>query len=224
MYTISWKKEIPIVIMLIITFLGGVLVYPSLPEKIPIHWNISGQIDQYANKSFFSAFMLPLVASGIWLLMLYVPYADPKRNKYENFEKTYRIIRISLVTFFLILYLLLLLLMSGKNIPIEKVVPGAVSILFIIIGNFMGKIRQNFFTGIRLPWTLSNEYVWNQTHRFAGRLFVLSGILSLIGLLCKPLWTMIILLSLIGGTVIATVVYSLIIYYRNKDTPSEVIN
>jgi len=108
----------------------------------------------------------------------------------------------------------------GYNLPINVVVPIMVGLLFIFIGNYLGKIKQNWFIGIRTPWTLANEEVWNKTHRVGGWAFIIAGVLFLITPLVANRWSIIAILILVGITIISVIVYSYILFKKiSKKTP-----
>lgn len=122
--------------------------------------------------------------------------------------------RLLIIGLFAYLYGIIIANSLGASIPVEKAVPGGISVLFIFLGNLMGKIRWNYFIGIRLPWTLANQDVWNKTHRFAGKLLVAAGFLGLMGILFPPVWTAIILFSGIGVAFTVVGIYSFVIFKR----------
>ena len=123
----------------------------------------------------------------------------------------------SITSLFLYIYIVMILNSIGYHVPMEKAIPAGISVLFIIWGNLLGKIRQNYFVGIKLPWTLSSEHVWNKTHRLGGKLMVLSGILGLIGTLFPPNVTAILLYGGMTAMIGITVVYSYIIFKKNAE-------
>ena len=165
-------------ILVVITFAGSYLIYPYLPTKIPMHWNIRGQIDSYWPKDQAIWFM-PALLLVIWILFQVLPQFDPKREKYKLFEKEWQIIQTAIVGFFTYINFVVLYLSVH---PEGKVMPfmfAGIGVLFILLGNYLSKIRQNYFIGIRLPWTLNSEENWNKTHRFASWCFVILGIVTL---------------------------------------------
>lgn len=174
------KNKIYILSLIIIAFIIPIALYSKLPDLMPIHWGISGEVDNYAPKA-FAAFLPPFIMVSMWILMEFLPKIDPKKANYSKFMGSYRIMINFLITFFFILHIAVIISSLGYAIPINKVVPGLVGILFIIIGNYLPKSKSNFFYGIKTPWTLTSEESWRRTHRLGGKLFVLAGIVTLIG-------------------------------------------
>lgn len=180
------SKEWALLVLIIFLFLLGLLVYPKLPEKVPSHWNSKGEVDRYSSR-FWGAFGIPIMITLMYLGLLYIPYIDPKRENYLKFESTYRIIRsIIVITFVSLQLVLLIVVLSGKDYLVSKLVPGLIGMLLIFIGNYLPRIKYNWFVGIRTPWTLSSEEVWRKTHRISGYLFVLGGILMFSAVFFPP--------------------------------------
>lgn len=214
----TFKKDLPIILLILLMFISGIIVYPFLPEKVPAHWNIKGEIDRYESK-LWGAFGIPLLVLGIYLGLLYLPYIDPKRENYPKFEGVYKIIRYTFVIIFSLIYFTILYIaLGGPENLVPKIVPAVLGILFIVLGNYMPRIKYNWFVGVRTPWTLFNEEVWRKTHRFSGFLFVIAGIFMLISSFLPPYINFFLG---IGGVLIATilsVLYSFLIYKKlNKN-------
>jgi len=148
--------------------------------------------------------------------MLYFPYLDPKREKYEKFLTAYGIMRLLLVSFFAFIYVVTLLVALGKPVDMNMVMPIAMSLLFIILGNYLGKIRQNWYVGIKTPWTLDNEEVWNKTHRLGGKLYVTTGFLGILSIILPPTIRFAVV---VGGILVSSlwaVVYSYVLFRKIK--------
>ncbi len=219
MIKVTWKKELPVLVMLAAMVIITPAIYDKLPPNLPIHWNIKGEVDGYLPKTPLTAMLFPLIGLIMWGMFILLPHIDPKKEKYELFRREYDIIKIVIIGFFLFIYLIIISNSLGINIPVEKAVPVGVAVLVIIIGNFMGKIRHNYFVGFRLPWTLADEDVWNKTHRLGGRLMVAVGILSLAGLLLSPAVRMYLLMGSLFGAIGVTTIYSYVKYkgkYKEK--------
>jgi uncharacterized membrane protein len=175
------KTEIIPIILIVISVLASFYFYANFPEKVPTHWNYKGEIDGWSAKG-FAAFFFPGLNLGMYLLFLGLPYFDPKRDKYIQFHKPYHVFKNLLVAFMTGIYFLVGFAGLGFELAIGKIVPAAVGILFLIIGNYLGKIKSNWFMGIRTPWTLSNEEVWNKTNRLGGKLFIFAGLIMILGI------------------------------------------
>lgn len=173
------RKDWPLVLLIAALFAVAAYFYPQLPEKVPSHWGVGGEIDRYSSR-FFGAFGLPLLASGIYVLMLVVPGMDPKKAAYEHFAGAYDVIRWALVSFIALLHAVILMAGLGYSINAGLIVQPAVSVLFVVIGQQLGKVKHNYTVGIRTPWTLASQEVWQKTHRFAAPLWVAAGLVGLL--------------------------------------------
>ncbi|PIZ98949.1 MAG: hypothetical protein COX77_02965 [Candidatus Komeilibacteria bacterium CG_4_10_14_0_2_um_filter_37_10] len=213
------KKEWPAIILIALATVASLYFYQHFPERVPTHWNFAGEADGYSAKA-FAAFFFPALIIVLYLLFNFLPKLDPKRDRYEEFVPVYLRFKLVLVAFFVILYFISSLVGIGYNLPINVVVPIMVGLLFIFIGNYLGKIKQNWFIGIRTPWTLANEEVWNKTHRVGGWAFIIAGVLFLITPLVANRWSIIAILILVGITIISVIVYSYILFKKiSKKTP-----
>ncbi|MGC8971662.1 MAG: SdpI family protein [bacterium] len=208
------SKEWGLILLVISLFILGAIFYPRLPEKVPSHWNAKGEVDQYSSR-FWGAFGMPIMIALLYLGLLYIPYIDPKRENYIRFESTYRIIRVLIVLIFSILQIVLLgVVLTGKNYLISRLVPALIGVMFIFIGNFLPKVKYNWFLGVRTPWTLSNEEVWRRTHKFSGYLFVIGGLLMLLGAFLSPPMNFIVGVGGILFVSILSIVYSFYVFKR----------
>jgi len=173
------KNDWLIIILILLGFVLGAYYYPSLPDRVPVHWNASGQIDGYGSK-LFGAFGLPAINLGMYLMFLVLPNIDPKKKNYANFKSTYQFLKYLLIVFFLGIQVMTLLIATGVVVNKPIFIQIMISLLFILLGNVMGRIKHNYFVGIRTPWTLANEEVWRKTHRLAAPLWVIGGILNIL--------------------------------------------
>jgi len=154
------------------------------PDKIPTHWNAKGEVDDYGGK--WAVFLSPMINAGTYLLLLLLPKIDPRKKNYALFSGTYRIFRLSLAFLFSLLGFVTCLFSLGYHINVGLIIQLAVVGLFFILGNQFGRIRPNYFIGIRTPWTLNNEDVWMRTHRFAGKIWVISSLVMAVLILVIP--------------------------------------
>lgn len=162
----------------LLSFLGLLLIYPRLPETIPVHFNFHGTADDYGPKS--TIFPLGLLPLGMCLLFWVLPKIDPKYQNYAKHESTYSLITIAITVFMIVINWSIVGKALGADLPVNFIVPGLLGILFIILGNFLPRFRPNYFIGIRTPWTLDNEYVWKKTHKFGGIMFCIMGLILLL--------------------------------------------
>lgn len=177
----SLRKDIPLLLIITCAFLAGIYFYPGLPDRVPSHWNFAGEVDGYSSR-FWGAFGIPLLVLGMLLFFEVLPLIDPKKENYQKFNKAFNVFKYAISLLLLGLYLVVLLAAKGYPVNVGLVVPLGMSILFIVMGNYLTTIRHNYFIGVRTPWTLASEEVWQKTHRVMGRLWVVSGVLSLISL------------------------------------------
>jgi len=209
------RSDWPALLLLASSLIVAFIVYPYLPEKVPSHWNLYGEVDGYSSR-FWGAFGIPLLNVAVYLLLLVTPLIDPRRDNYKLFAGSYQILKIALIALFTGLYAVVILSALGYDISINKVVPMGISLLIILIGNMMGRFRHNYFVGIRVPWTLASEEVWQKTHRLAAPLWVIAGILGFIGSMAGDPWVAVLLFVPLGVAVIVPVIYSFLLYQKFK--------
>jgi uncharacterized membrane protein len=213
-YTIM--SELPMVLLILGSLAAGALLYDSLPDRVPSHWNIRGEIDAYSSR-FWGAFGIPLLNAGIYVMMLVTPLIDPRRENYRKFAGAYRVFRTVFVVFMTGVYLLVLASAFGYRIPVDRAVMAGISILFLVMGNYMGQVRHNYFVGFKTPWTLANEQVWQKTHRLGGRLWVAAGAIGLVASLLRGTRGGVLLGISIGAAAIIPMVYSYVEFRRTQN-------
>jgi uncharacterized membrane protein len=193
--------------------LVSLVTYPFLPDIVPTHWNAAGQINGYAPK-WVNAILFPLINIGVFVLIRLLLAAGPRlgyqNSRRANLEIVNLIIN-GVLLFILVLQLVVNAVSLGMNIDFNFVVILSISVLFIFIGNYMGKLRRNFWAGIRTPWTLASGVVWERTHRLGGWLFVVGGLLGVIMSFIPSLriWGFIVVTF---GIVVILFVYSYVAY------------
>lgn len=210
------KRELPFIIILLLPFIIAALVYPQMPDQVPIHWNAQGQVDDYASKG-FGTFLLPVLNVALYLLLVFLPKTDPKKANYQKFNTSYRVIRYATHCFFFLIFIVTLLATLGNPVDINLWIPVAVAVLFIIMGNVMGRVRHNYYVGFRFPWTLANETVWKKTHQVGAKAMVIGGVAALIGIfLVESESRVYVLLACVFLPMIFITVYSYLIYKKNS--------
>lgn len=192
-------------------FLVTAILYPHLPDRVPTHWGLNGRPDQYTGKP-WGPFVLPLVMAGLYLVLSLLPAISPRGFRMEQFKRTFEVIRATILGFLFLIMVMADLAALGKIVSVDRFILAAVGLLFLVLGNYMGKVTKNFFVGIRTPWTLASDEVWLRTHRFGGKLFVLAGLVVIVCAIAG--------LGLIPGIVaigvasLVPVIYSYVIYRR----------
>lgn len=215
-YRLNWAtlgRDWPLWILMAGFLVAAFFIYPQLPDKVPSHWNIHGQVDGYSSR-FFGAFFEPLLAPFLYLLLVLTPLVDPRKDNYVRFAGAYAFLRWTLLLFMYSLYIVTLLVALGYAIDTSMFVKAGVALLLTIIGNFMGQFRHNYFVGIKTPWTLANEEVWRRTHRLGGRIWVLCGLGCLALSPVSAAWSAYLYFALILIMAVVPIVYSYGVYNR----------
>jgi uncharacterized membrane protein len=213
------RKWIPLLIV-VAAFVASAIVYPRLPEMVPTHWNgMDAQPDSWSSRA-FGAWLTPVILLGMWALVRILPAIDPRGANYAKFGGAFEAIIGSLMLFLLGMHILLLRAGLGHPAPMQRVVPFGVGILLIVIGNLLPRARPNWFVGIRTPWTLSSDRVWEKTHRFGGRVFVAGGLLITITALLWAQWVHVVLIAVVLIATSSVFVYSYVEWKREQSTAS----
>lgn len=201
--------------IVVAAFVASLALYARVPEKIPIHWNIEGQIDGYGAKQ-WALFLTPGIMAALLALLAVLPRISPKQFSIDSFADTYGFIAIVILATLAYIHGLTLWAAVAGQVDITRAMLAGLLVMFGLLGNVMGKVRRNFWVGVRTPWTLSSDRVWNDTHRLAGRTFVAAALLGFVAVLLPiplPAVTGIVLL-LIMLAALLPVAYSLILYKR----------
>ncbi|MDD4901015.1 MAG: SdpI family protein [Patescibacteria group bacterium] len=209
------KSEFIALALIISTLAAAVFFYNTLPERIATHWNFAGVADHYGSGK-VQAVVFPSLIIGMYLLFLLIPYLDPKKERYEQFNKVYHIFKSIIVALLVTIFMVVGLNGLGYNLPVGVITPALIGVLFIVIGNYLGKIKMNWFVGIKTPWTLSSENVWNKTHRFGGKMFILAGLLMIAEAVLPVSWKLPIFIITIIVLLLGTIGYSYIVFLQEK--------
>ena len=194
-----------IVAVLILNLVVTGYCYPQLPDQIPLHFDVYGEVDRWGGRN--SIWLTALLPMGIYTLLHLIPRIDPRKDSYQKHERGFRIVHVSVVFFLIAVHGFILSYSLGYDADIRIFVFFLVGTLFLIMGNHLPNARQNYTFGIRNPWTLNSELVWKKTHRVGGWMFAGLGLFSMVAALFSHptiIW------MFIGGTV--TVVLGINIY------------
>jgi uncharacterized membrane protein len=212
MNKINKGKVILTTLVTLLPIIIGLILWNKLPQRIPTHWNTAGEIDGWSSKA-FAVFGLPCILTAIHLLCLIGSSADPKKKNHAG--QLWGIV-------FWICPVISLLMMAvtygsalGMELKVEKIMMLLVGVMFVVVGNYLPKCKQNYTMGIKIPWTLNDEENWNYTHRLGGKIWVGTGIVSL---LCVLLPSTVMAVVLIAVILVATLVPTICSYlfYRKK--------
>ena len=197
-------------LILLIPVIAGLLLWNQLPEQVPSHWGIDGEVDNWSSKSFV-VFGLPALMLVLQWVCVFASMADPKHKNYNS--KMLKLVLWICPVISLIMSTLVYTAALGYEIPIEIIMPLLVGVMFIVIGNWLPKCRQTYTMGIKLPWTYASEENWNATHRFGGKVWVIGGVVTMLTAFFGSFWVLMIILALM---VILPTVYSYL-YYRKHE-------
>jgi len=206
------KSEIIILIIILFSFIISIYFYPQMPNKIVSHWNAQGVVDGYMSK-FWGLFLIPFILVGLALLFIIIPNIDPLKKNIEKFKKYYDGFIILFFIFMLSFHLQVILWNLGIKISPNIIVPISVGILFFYTGILCENAKRNWFIGIRTPWTLSNEKVWEKTHKLGGILFKIAGVIAFVGVFFQRYALFFIIIPLISVS-ICTIIYSYFEYQK----------
>ena len=190
-------------------------VYSKLPAEVPMHWNIHGEIDRYGSKN--ELFLLAGLNIFLGAFMSVIAKIDPKQKIYAKFRETYDWIMIWTLGFMTALMgVVLVETMQPGTMDISKAICNMVGILFIVLGSMMAKVKQNFFTGIKTPWTLSSEAVWVKTQKLGGKCLILGGILIMGSAFLSSGEAAVFMIILVAVLVTVVPLVMSYIWYRNE--------
>ncbi|MCX6775658.1 MAG: SdpI family protein [Candidatus Micrarchaeota archaeon] len=207
-------NELTITAVILLSFIIGAYFYPAMPDNIASHWNAVGEVDGYLPK-FWSLFLMPLVITVSMLCIVLIPRVDPLKANIEKFRRHYDAFSVILALFFFYLYILTILWNVGMKFNMMQLMAPAFAVLFYYTGVMIENSKKNWFIGIRTPWTLSSEKVWNKTHKLGGKLFKAAGVIALLGIFF-PSYAFLIIVVPVVVVAAYTAIYSYLEY--NKET------
>lgn len=167
--------------IIILSFVVAFYLYPQMPAKMASHWNAEGVVDGYMSR-FWGLFLMPLMAGGLFLLLISIPRIDPLRQNVEKFRKYYDWFILAFVAFMFYIYMLTLSWSLGYRFDMGVAIIPAIGALFYCIGVMVENAKRNWFIGIRTPWTLSSDRVWKNTHKIGGKMFKAAGVIAVLGI------------------------------------------
>jgi uncharacterized membrane protein len=203
------------IILVLIQFTVGIYLFPKMPERIAIHWNINGEADGYGSK-FVGLFLIPAIELLLIPLFLVLPRIDPKASHMKMISKYEWFILVFTIYMFYV-FGLSIAWNLGYRFDFMRLLAPSLGVLFFGIGDILGDVEMNWFLGIKTPWTMSNQRVWEETHRVGGRLFKISGLLAFGGVFFRGWWSLGLALLPIMFSGIYVIIYS---YLKYKQIPN----
>jgi uncharacterized membrane protein len=210
------KNRVIIIGIIILSFLVGIYFYPQMPERVASHWNAQSEVDGYMSRG-WGLFLMPLILIGLVLMFLLIPKIDPLKENIKKFRKYFDGFVVLLMLFLFYIYLLTVLWNIGLRFNISHFTIPAVGILFYYCGILVENAKRNWFIGIRTPWTLSSETVWDKTHKIGGRLFKVAGVVAFLGIFFPKQLIFFALVPILLVTAY-TIIYSYFEYQKEVST------
>jgi uncharacterized membrane protein len=207
------KTVIIINVILALLVLGfGLLMQPRFPQPMAIHWGPGGQADGYGS-TFTGIWLIPIMVIGLSLLFLVIPSIDPLKENIKKFIGEYNLFIFMFAIFMLYIQMLALAYNLDWINNLNPYIMPAMGVFMIFIGQLVSKARRNYFIGIRTPWTLQDERVWDETHKRGGLAFKISGVIALFGILFPSIGMWLLMIPLLI-TVIYTIALSYFLYRK----------
>jgi uncharacterized membrane protein len=207
-------SQIVLALMILLSFVTGILLYPAMPPLMASHWGIRGEVNGYMPK-FWGLFLMPIISVGLILLFTLIPKLDPLARNIEEFRNYYDNFVVLIISFLFYIHIITLLWNLGTRLDMNRMMAPALAILFIYCGILIRHAKRNWSIGIRTAWTLSSDSVWDKTHRLGGTLFTISGAICLLGVIFPAYAFLFILVPVLSAALIS-VLYSYIVYAQEK--------
>lgn len=203
-----------VLLMVIAAAVAGIVFWNRLPDPMASHWGPNDQVNGYISK-FWGVFLMPLIALGMFALFLLVPSIDPLKANIAQFRDVFNLFISLIVAFLLYVHILSLRWNLGyTDFRMSQAMLPAMGILFFFLGYMLRKAKRNFFIGIRTPWTLSSDRVWDETHRLGSVLFMISGALAFLGSFFGGMTAFWFLFVPLIASTLVTLIYSYLLYQR----------
>lgn len=194
-------------IVLVAMFVVSIYFYPQMPDTIASHWNAAGRANGFMSKD-IGLFLIPIVSLAILVLFAVIPKIDPLKKNLAKFKKQYYQFILLVLLFMLYLQLLIIIWNTGKRFDFSQVLAPGIGALLYFMGALLPKIKRNWFIGIRTPWTLSSDAVWDKTHKVGGKLFKAVGVIAVLSVFL-PVYS----LALMVWPILIAMAYLLVFSY-----------
>jgi uncharacterized membrane protein len=206
------KKIIQILplFLIFLSFIVAIFVSPKMPDLMATHWDINGQVNGYMSK-IWGLYFMPVLSLILLLLFRFLPLTDPYKKNFKQFENYYHLFIVIVTVFLVYIYLLTIIWNLNYRFNLVQFMSPGFTLLLFYSGILMEKTHQNWFVGIRTPWTMSNPIVWQKTHIIGSKLFKLSAIIALLAIIL-PQYAIYFILAPILITSLSVIIYSYYIY------------
>jgi uncharacterized membrane protein len=205
------RENLLALILVLAGFALTAALYGRMPDPVPTHWNLRGVADGWTPKP-WGPLLMPLTAGGLLGLLVVLRLLAPREMPVERFARVYTVLTAAIVAFLTLVTALTSLAAVGAAVNMNRALGIGTGLLFVVMGNFMGKLTRNFFVGIRTPWTLVNDEVWLRTHRLGGKLFVAAGVVTAIAPFSGA--GLYVMLAAVLAAAIVSVIYSYVVYRK----------
>jgi uncharacterized membrane protein len=203
-----WKTLLITSIVTLLPMVAGLLLWNRLPAEMPFHWNVAGEVDGWASR-WMAVFVTPLLLMALQWVCIVATSADPKKASHS--EKVMHLVLWLVPVLSIFVHTLVYMAALGKSVRVEMVMPMFMGLVFTVIGNYLPKCKQNYTIGIKIPWTLHSEENWNRTHRFTGRVWVVSGIVMMLSGFFGGFW---VFLAIAFLMVFVPFIYSFVLHRK----------
>ncbi|MBU0546573.1 MAG: SdpI family protein [Patescibacteria group bacterium] len=201
-----------IISIILISFIVGIYLYPTMPEIMASHWNSQGEVNGYMQK-FWGLFIMPIMSVGLFLMFSLIPKIDPMKENIKKFREYFDTFIVILILFLFYIHLLTIFWNMGFKFNMTRFLVPSMGILLFYCGILIEKAKRNWFIGIKTPWTLSNDEVWDKTHKRGGKLFKICGVISFLSILF-PNWAIFFTIIPIIFTSLYLFIYSYLEYKK----------
>lgn len=200
------KQSKSSILLTVVSLLLSLTVFSSLPEQIPAHWNVHGTVDRFAPK--LTVFIFPGIIFLITILFQFMRRTDPNSDNYDKFQREYHRYTFVIGLVFFAVQIMTIAAAFRMDFNVNLIFCLGIGSLFIFIGNLLPKTKHNYFIGIRTPWTLADEQNWFRTHRLAGKIWVLGGLIVALTALAPESFQIPVFLTILAVMVVTPFVYS----------------
>ena len=200
--------------LIAVATLAGLVLWNQFPEQMASHWNQNDQVDGYMSR-FWGVFMMPLFSLGLLLLFLVIPQIDPLKANIAQFRGVFNLFIMFIIGFMLYIHALTLAWNLGYTaFNMSQAMLPAMGLLFFLVGLMLRQAKRNWFIGIRTPWTLSSDTVWDKTHQLGAILFMAAGVLALVGGFLGGMLAFWFFFVPVMGSSLFLFIYSYVLYQR----------